>query len=446
MALEKYVKFLRGTPTAFGNLTTKSEDTLYFVSEPGSTTGLLYLGSKLIGGGAELGSLADVNLADAVNGDILTYDATTQQWVAKDLESLLAQIPEISVTQIYEINLAEGQSHMEAIATAVAGKSLNSGDIAIVKELIHGDRYQHTAYVYNGAKWVAMDGNYNAENVYFDEDLITTAKVGNIQTLTNGQATISSKGKNLKEVWQQIFVKEANPSKPTPTVSVTLNEAGEYEVGTTVTPTYKATYNSGTYAYGPSPTGSTLTEWIITDNAESAAQSTATGSFAQITVDDDTEYKVTAKGTYSDGEIPVTNLGNPYEASKIVGGTKSATSKAITGYRNTFYGAVEEKNTITSLGVRGLAGVSNTGLANGSQFTIDIPVGAVRVIFAYPAGLQDVSSVLDSNGLNAEIKTAFTKSILSVEGANSLDPIEYKVYVTDYAEPNDTANSYKVTI
>jgi hypothetical protein len=42
-----------------------------------------------------------------------------------------------------------------------------------------------------------MDGNYNAENVYFDEDLITTSAVGNI-TLTNGSATIAAAGKNLK--------------------------------------------------------------------------------------------------------------------------------------------------------------------------------------------------------------------------------------------------------
>nr|DAP41131.1 MAG TPA: hypothetical protein [Caudoviricetes sp.] len=56
-----------------------------------------------------------------------------------------------------------------------------------------------------------MDGNYNAENVYFDEDLMTTSAIGNI-TLSNGQATIPAVGKNLKEVFQTIFVKESNPT------------------------------------------------------------------------------------------------------------------------------------------------------------------------------------------------------------------------------------------
>jgi hypothetical protein len=58
--------------------------------------------------------------------------------------------------------------------------------------------------------WQAMDGNYNAENVYFSEDLITTVNVGNIE-LSGGKAIIPSSGKNLKEVFEAIFVKEETP-------------------------------------------------------------------------------------------------------------------------------------------------------------------------------------------------------------------------------------------
>jgi hypothetical protein len=46
-----YVKFMRGTPAAFNNLTTKSSDTLYFISEPNADSGILYLGAKKIGDG-----------------------------------------------------------------------------------------------------------------------------------------------------------------------------------------------------------------------------------------------------------------------------------------------------------------------------------------------------------------------------------------------------------
>ena len=49
--LINYVKFQRGTPSAYKNLSVKDEDTLYFVSEADSITGVLYLGEKLISSG-----------------------------------------------------------------------------------------------------------------------------------------------------------------------------------------------------------------------------------------------------------------------------------------------------------------------------------------------------------------------------------------------------------
>lgn len=323
---------------------------------------------------------------------------------------------DVVATQVYEVIPTEDQSHVDAITAAVGENALVAGDIAIVKDVISGDKYQYTAYVYNGTAWVAMDGNYNAENVYFDKDLVTTSAVGNI-TLTNGQATIAATGKNLKQVFDTIFVKEKNPSVTQPFVSVSLAGAGAKEVGTKVTPSYNASFNSGKYEFGPA-TGCSITSWSVTDTNNAEPLSTAAGSFAEITVADDTNYKVTATGNFSEGVIPVTNVGNEYAAGKIAAGSKSATSSAITGYRNSFYGTLTEKGELTSDIIRSL-GKSNKALANGSTFGITIPVGAMRVVFAYPATLRDVSSVKDVNGLNAEISGAFTKSTLSVEGLNS---------------------------
>ena len=350
---------------------------------------------------------------------------------------------DVVATQVYEVIPTEGQSHVDAITAAVGENALVAGDIAIVKDVISGDKYQYTAYVYNGSAWVAMDGNYNAENVYFDKDLVTTSAVGNI-TLTNGQATIAATGKNLKQVFDTIFVKEKNPSVTQPSVSVSLAGAGAKEVGTKVTPSYTATFNAGKYEFGPA-TGCSITSWSVTDSNNAEPLSTAAGSFAEITVADDTNYKVTATGNFSEGVIPVTNVGNEYAAGKIAAGSKSATSSAITGYRNSFYGTLTEKGELTSDIIRSL-GKSNKALANGSTFGITIPVGAMRVVFAYPETLRDVSSVKDVNGLNAEISGAFTKSTLSVEGLNNFQGINYKVYVTDFAEAVATANTYNVTI
>ena len=350
---------------------------------------------------------------------------------------------DIVQTQVFQIEAQAEQEDLTAIANAVGAAVLQSGDIAIIKRVIASEKYEYTAYVYNGTSWCAMDGNYNAENVYFDKDLVTTSAVGNI-TLTNGQATIAAAGKNLKQVFDTIFVKEKNPSVTQPSVSVSLEGAGAKEVGTKVTPSYTATFNAGKYEFGPA-TGCSITSWSVTDSNGSEAQSTAISNFAEITVEDDTNYKVIATGNYSEGAIPKTNVGNEYASGKIVAGSKSATSSAITGYRNSFYGTLTEKGELTSDIIRSL-GKSNQALINGSTFSITIPVGAKRVVFAYPATLRDVTSVKDVNGLNAEISGAFTKSTLSVEGLNNFQGINYKVYVTDFAEAVATANTYKVTI
>lgn len=350
---------------------------------------------------------------------------------------------ELRSAKVFQVTPEGDTTDEVAITNAVGATTLQTGDLAIVKRAIVGDKFQYTGYAYNGSEWAAMDGNYNAENVYFAKDLITTSAVGNI-TLTNGQATIAAEGKNLKQVFETIFVKEKNPTVAQPSVSVSLSGAGAKEVGTKVTPSYNAAFNKGSYEYGPD-TGLAAT-WAVKDsrNEEGTA---AAGSFSELEVGDNTNYTVTATATYGAGATPLTNIGNPYAAGAIVAGSKNGTSSAITGYRNSFYGTLTEMpEALSSAIIRGLSGKANAKWANGKTFTISIPVGAKAVIFAYPATLRDVTSVKDVNGLSAEVKSAFVKSTLSVEGANAYTGADYKVYVSEFAEAVQKANTYNVTI
>lgn len=349
-----------------------------------------------------------------------------------------------TAVQLFEVEPVGEETHEEAIVRVVADTEVSDGAFAVVKAPIAGDKTEYTAYIYTGGAWKALDGNYNAENVYFDQDLLTTAAIGNI-TLTNGQATIAAQGKNLKQVFDTIFVKEKNPTTTKPSVSITSAEAKAYEVGTKVTPTWDSTFNAGKYEFGPA-TGVTVTGWAISDTDGNEA-STEDGSFPEITVADDTSYKITATATYTDGAIPVTNTGNEYATGQIKSSTASKTvGTAITGYRNSFYGTMTEKSEATSATIRGLAGKSGKSLANGAKFEVNVPVGALRVVIAYPATLQDVTSISDVNGLGAEISSSFTKTTVTVEGANGYTGIDYKVYTIDFANANDTANKYAVTI
>ena len=327
------------------------------------------------------------------------------------------------------VDLTEGQEDADGLATITSPKQ---GDTAIVRKAIDDMHKSYTAYVYTGSAWSAMDGNYNANNVYLDADIKMAGnytQVGNLTKTQNGTATFATKGKSIAEALTDIFSKRLQPGTPTaPAVTLTFGQAKAYEVGTTVSPSYSASLSAGSYTYGPA-TGIVATSWEITDTAGNTVD-TATGSFADVVVADNTNYKITAKANYGEGAVAKDNLGsdsNPVV--KIAAGSATVTEKAE----------------VTSTIIRGLI-KSNKALANGSSFTVNIPVGAVRVIFAYPATLQDVSSVKDVNGLNAEIKSAFTKSAVTVAGAGADAGIEYKVYVTDFAEPVAKANSYTVKI
>lgn len=344
------------------------------------------------------------------------------------------------------VDLTEGQEDADGLATITSPKQ---GDTAIVRKAIDDTHKSYTAYVYNGTAWAAMDGNYNADNVYLDMNITMAGnytQVGNLTKTQNGTATFATKGKSIAAALTDIFSKRLQPGTPTaPAVTLTFGQAKAYEVGTTVSPSYSATLSAGSYTYGPA-TGITATSWEITDTAGNTA-TTASGSFADVIVADDTNYKITAKANYGEGAVAKDNLGSDSSpVVKIAAGSATKTSGAITGYRNTFYGTVTEKAEVTSTIIRGLSGKSGAAWANGKSFTVNIPVGAVRVIFAYPAALQDVSSVKDVNGLNAEIKSAFTKSSVTVAGAGADAGIAYKVYVTDFAEPVAKANSYTVKI
>lgn len=291
------------------------------------------------------------------------------------------------------------------------------------------------------AKQVTIDKVLPSQ-VVFPDGCQTTYAIGKVK-LVNGSAELVPAGGTLEDFFN-VFVDEKNPGTTQPSVSLIVSQAKEYEVGTKVTPSYSAKLNAGSYTYGPA-TGVTATAWEVTDTDGNSAD-TASGSFPELTVDDNTSYKITAKASYGDGTIPLTNTGNEYAAGQIKAGSKSATSGAITGYRNSFYGTMTEKRELTSDIIRGLSGVSGKALFNGNSFDVPIPVGALRVVIAYPATLRDISSIKDVNGMSAEISSGFTLQTVAVEGANGHTAINYKVYTMDFASANDKANTFTVTI
>ena len=290
----------------------------------------------------------------------------------------------------------------------------------------------------------AITGNIDADTLMFTKDLVFTQAFGKYAPDSSGSVTIPTETNDmsLTDLLESAFSEEKNPAITQPSTSVTLTGAGAKEVGTEFTPQYSVGFNKGSYSYGPD-TAVTVTGYEVTDTS-GGSSTTQTGSFTKFTVGDDTNYKVNVTTSYGDGAIPKTNLGNDYAAGQIKAGSKTASSAAVTGYRNMFFGTMTTKPAdITSADIRALTTKQPKG--NVTDKVINIPVGALRVMFAVPSDKQ-ITSITDTNGLGAQILSSFTQTTAQVEGANAYNAIEYKVYYMDYASANDTANTYKVTV
>lgn len=139
-----YVKFMRGSPSAWETLLTTpekiSDDTLYFIYEANNQRkGKLYLGQKLIGGdniggNIDINDIGDVYINNGTLADqqLLVYNDTTQQWENTPLSTI--------------INTAVGV--MQGATAAAAGTS------GLVPVPVAGDQ---TKFLRGDGTWVPVN-------------------------------------------------------------------------------------------------------------------------------------------------------------------------------------------------------------------------------------------------------------------------------------------------
>ena len=295
--------------------------------------------------------------------------------------------------------------------------------------------------VYTAGKGIAISASdeISALDEEIGSEIKVTQAVGALPTNKTFDATTK-----LKDILKQMLQKEMQPTVTQPSVSLTFASAKAYEVGTKITPSYSAKLNAGSYSYGPA-TGITATSWSVSATGVETPLTTATGSFPEITVADGMNYKITAVATHGAGADPVTNLGNPAEASKkIAAGTKSATSGSITGFRSFFYGTkTTGLDSYDSAAVRALTN-GNAKAEPNKKFNITIPAGTKQVVIAVPAA-RSLKSVINVGLSRGEVADTFVASTVDVEGANGYTAAPYKVYVFNSSTALD-ANTYEVTL
>ena len=326
---------------------------------------------------------------------------------------------------VYEATVAKGGDHNAAITTALNGAEPNTHDVAIVKEAIIAadkltegvtQKYQYTAYRFNGTTWTAFDGNYSAENVFFTEDFTFTKAIGTVTIPSSGSKVVSAAGKNLKDFFAGIFAAEEYPSTPSTSASITSSNIGAKEVGTNIAVAYSFSTTANAYKYGPA-NGVTWSDYSATFNGETKTASS--GTFTSVQVTDDTKLKITGSCKNSQGAMPKTNIGNDYPSARIAEKTWTGLEKGtLTGYRAWFCGykdgdnALTDATAITGDQIRALGNA-----ANGSWLSQMEVTKMKQMFFAAPAGKGYKPSVKDHS--TTAPQTVLGPITVYVKGANN---------------------------
>lgn len=409
-----------------------------------------------------------------------------------ELDYIGSDVKQAQVYQSDVLTSTDEQDDITVIETLIPeGTEVQNGDIAIVKRYITGESgaISYTSYVYDtDLGWAATDGNYSANNVFFKEDLLTTTAMGNI-TLSNGQATISAKGKNIVDVFNTIYVKETNTGLKTKDPAASLTSGITYqEIGTTSSKTVTVSLSEdGNYKYGyttqttgengDSPEASTIVNstsvtgvvvdsskespYTLTFDGETVEPSVAGGaSFVLSPEAQNEKASMSSTGTvyHTAGKAPISNLKKMYPGQAIPAGSKSATQEHFRWYVPFFQGftysdsvIADPKNITAEQLTTGLSApvtktsdgkVTSTSTVvknidatayDKTKCTAAVASKAWRQYFlAYPVDYSyDMSGAKDANGIDCTVNKANNVTV-SINGVNVTYAVYYINNAADY--------------
>jgi len=276
-------------------------------------------------------------------------------------------------------------------------------------------------------------------NVKTTEDIEVMLK-NDIGSFKNGD-TIDA-GTSMDSIVRKLVQVQIAPSYTAPSASIKVSSgtaAGSYEIGTSISPTLSGSFTKND--------AGELSKIVIKKNGTEVASATTSPVTHSETFVIESTVKFAATASYAAGAIKKDNFGADYPTGSIAAGDKTSSEISYTCYRKYFWGADNgTAAATTSANVRGLENSSTAAAANNTSFNVTIKKGQTRATFAYPASLRDVTSVKYVEFNNDESKNFFTKSTVKVEGADSYEGIDYKVYTYIPAQPFPSDMTFKVTI
>lgn len=258
------------------------------------------------------------------------------------------------------------------------------------------------------------------------ETFTTNTAVGNI-----AKGAEISAGTTLDALLKQLLITYIDPSFS----SFGSNLGGTVEVGTNIAGpvTFNWTFNDWTY-----------TKDNIQDNTIAIRETNASGAVVA---------EGLAKGTTGSGsyESSITNLikTEPGSVTYYIEGTNtkgvkfSKTLSKSWAYKY-FYGTTTATTLPTAAEMRN--GTGTLSPAKGTTFTVTANDGDALAWFAYPATLNDVSSIIALDSMQAEVKTGFTYGTIDMTVADGETVVSYKYGYIKPDSPFTQTARYKVTI
>lgn len=208
-----------------------------------------------------------ITLTDGTSRNLIEYnefsnvvldqllDLNIQQMVKEEVEAQIENGSGVAKPDI-TIYLFEG-TDLNLLEPA-EGKEFTHGDFVIWQTVIKATEpkeYSRTAYIYNVDHWEALNGNYTANNIYFNEDITYTENIGTYKVPTGKKyGIIPAENKSISQVLSDIFASEVHSVSKSPKLAVSASaytETDFKEIGEYITKiTFTGTYSDGTYSQG----------------------------------------------------------------------------------------------------------------------------------------------------------------------------------------------------
>lgn len=383
---------------------------------------------------------------------------------------------DVKPAQVFQVELGEDDvDDISAIEAEVGETPISVGDIAIVKAGIAGDKSSYTSYVYDGENWVATDGNYSANNVFF-KDNITLAgdytSVGNVKLSDN---TLNTAGQSLADVMTSIFTKELNEnlqvanegpsasitsftkyveigSSASESATVSLSKDGKYAYGYSTDPVEPTEGQVVTTVKNDGSTGvvvdtSKTSPYSVTFNGSTQESATATFTLNAPVKKEKAELTATGKVYYTQGGVPVSNLKKAYPAQRIAAGSATSGASAkfrwyVPYYKGFIYGFDNKLDTVDVSKLTKVTDETAFGSAVNKAPTKPTSATASGSWMQYwlvvPKSYNwTMTGAKDANGLTLDVATKDSIKITYGTGDNAVE-VEYNVYVISHDAAYDT--------